>query len=408
MHKTSRFFGWSVAWAAFVLAVFAWGIGFYGPSVFLQVLHDRHGWSISAISSAITVHFLCSAGIIFFLPEIHRRYGVFRTTVIGVLFTVAGIVAWASAASLWHLFPAAVLSAVGWAVTSGAAINAIVAPWFNRERPKAISLAFNGASVGGMLFAPLWVYLIAGLGFQSAAASVGAVAIAVLVPLSYRYFRLGPSDVGTNPDGAIQAVSSPKPKAALSKRSLLSDKRFITLSAPFALALFAQIGLFSHLIARLAPVTGQSVAAIAVTLTTLCAVLGRTVLARFMGERDRRVVAAANFALQAVGVLLLALADHTAPLLIGCVLFGLGVGNLTSLPPLIAQKTFAPADVGTVVALLTSVNQAVFALAPAAIGLVRDATSSYAVPFVIAAAVQVVAALIVVYGRRHDQSLTAA
>ena len=174
------------------------------------------------------------------------------------------------------------------------------------------------------------------------------------------------------------------------------------------MALFAQIGLFSHLIARLAPVTGQSVAAIAVTLTTLCAVLGRTVLARFMGERDRRVVAAANFALQAVGVLLLALADHTAPLLIGCVLFGLGVGNLTSMPPLIAQKTFAPADVGTVVALLTSVNQAVFALAPAAIGLVRDATNSYAVPFVIAAAVQVVAALIVVYGRRHDQSFTAA
>ena len=39
MGGKNRFFGWSVAWAAFALAVFAWGIGFYGPSVFLQTLH---------------------------------------------------------------------------------------------------------------------------------------------------------------------------------------------------------------------------------------------------------------------------------------------------------------------------------------------------------------------------------
>jgi hypothetical protein len=41
MSGKKRFFGWSVAWAAFALAVFAWGIGFYGPSVFLQVLHTH-------------------------------------------------------------------------------------------------------------------------------------------------------------------------------------------------------------------------------------------------------------------------------------------------------------------------------------------------------------------------------
>ena len=82
-------------------------------------------------------------------------------------------------------------------------------------------------------------------------------------------------------------------------------------------------------------------------------------------------------------------------------LFGLGVGNLTSLPPLITQKTFASHDVATVVALLTSVNQAVFALAPVAIGLLRDATTSYVLPFVIAAVLQAIAAAIIVFGRRY-------
>ena len=56
------------------------------------------------------------------------------------------------------------VSGAGWAATSGAALNAIVAPWFDRDRPKAMSMAFNGASVGGILFAPLWTGLISVLG----------------------------------------------------------------------------------------------------------------------------------------------------------------------------------------------------------------------------------------------------
>ena len=76
--------------------------------------------------------------------------------------------------------------------------------------------------------------------------------------------------------------------------------------------------------------------------------------------------------MQAVGSLLLAFGEGMAPLAAGCVLFGLGVGNLTSLPPLIAQREFRPADVGTVVALVTAINQAVFAFAPAIFGWLRD------------------------------------
>src|SRR3546814_3928972 len=53
------FFGWRVVAAAFTIALFAWGIGFYGPPIFLGVLHATRGWSVALVSSAITVHFLC-------------------------------------------------------------------------------------------------------------------------------------------------------------------------------------------------------------------------------------------------------------------------------------------------------------------------------------------------------------
>jgi predicted MFS family arabinose efflux permease len=402
MPTASRFYGWTVAWAAFVVAVFAWGIGFYGPSVYLQTLHTAHGWSISTISGAITVHFLCSAAIVACLPDIHRRAGIANTVAAGALLTAIGICAWANVAAPWQLYVAAIVSGSGWAVTSGAAINAIVARWFDRDRPPAIGLAFNGASVGGVLFPPLWVFLIAAMGFRLAALVVGTAAVAVLVPLSIRYLRHGPSDLGLALDGRREPGAQSGSVPTRSRRSLLADPRFLTLSAPFALALFAQIGLFSHLIARLAPVTGAAIAAAAVSLAAICAVAGRTLLGRLVGDRNRRGVAAINFLVQVGGVALLVTGGNTAALLTGCVLFGLGVGNLTSLPPLIAQKEFAAGDVGMVVALVTAVNQAVFATAHAIFGLLHDATSSYEIPFTLAAAVQLLAAGLVAYGRRFD------
>jgi hypothetical protein len=54
-----------------------------------------------------------------------------------------------SAAEPWQLFFSTVLSAAGWAAMGGAAINALIAPWFVRLRPPALSWAYNAASIGG-------------------------------------------------------------------------------------------------------------------------------------------------------------------------------------------------------------------------------------------------------------------
>ena len=46
--STARpFFGWHVVAATFVLAAFGWGIGFYGPPVFLYAVVERTGWPVA-------------------------------------------------------------------------------------------------------------------------------------------------------------------------------------------------------------------------------------------------------------------------------------------------------------------------------------------------------------------------
>ena len=79
------FFGWRVVSAAFVIATFAFGVGFYGPSVFLNTLHVGRGWPVSLISAAITTHFLLSAAIVAHLPALHQRFGLAAVTRAGAI-----------------------------------------------------------------------------------------------------------------------------------------------------------------------------------------------------------------------------------------------------------------------------------------------------------------------------------
>jgi predicted MFS family arabinose efflux permease len=179
----------------------------------------------------------------------------------------------------------------------------------------------------------------------------------------------------------------------------LARPGIVTISAAFALGLFAQVGLFAHLVTRLAPALGAERTALSVSLATVCAVLGRSVLRRLLRDGNRRRVAALNFVIQSIGTTLLATASGGFLLLCGCLLFGLGVGNLVSLPPLIIQREFAAVNVGKAVALTVAVNQAVFAFAPAVLGSVRDFTGGYAWSFPLAAGIQLAAAGIILSGR---------
>ena len=118
--EAQAYFGWKVVAAAFVLALFGWGIGFYGPSVFLRTLNDERGWPIALVSAAITAHFLFSALFIAYLPEAHARWGLTRVTQAGIFCTAIGAMLWGNAAAAWQLFPIAAVSGAGSAASSPA------------------------------------------------------------------------------------------------------------------------------------------------------------------------------------------------------------------------------------------------------------------------------------------------
>ncbi|MEN9538143.1 MAG: hypothetical protein RLZZ126_378 [Pseudomonadota bacterium] len=384
---------WTVAWAAFGLAVAGWGLGFYGPAVFIKTLHTRDGWAISALSAAVSFHFLFSSVLIFCLPGIHARLGVARATALGLGLAAAGALAWGHVTVLWQIWPAAALSASGWALTSGVALNAILSQHFAADRPKALSLAYNGASMAGLLVVPLWVALIAWRGLPLASIVMAVAALGVMLPLALRWF--GPPAGQPTAAGAATAPTV----------NVLRLRRFWMLSLPFALGLFAQVGVLTHLLVYMSPLVGAALATSSITALTLFAILGRTLFARYFTGFDLAAVAGCTLSVQAAGFALMAWGGVGQPraevLLVGAALFGLGFGNLTSLPPMVAQRWFAPSLVGTVVARVTGINQALYAFAPAVFGLMRDHTGSYLWPLLMAAVLQILAAGLLLQAKKR-------
>ena len=144
---------------------------------------------------------------------------------------------------------------------------------------------------------------------------------------------------------------------------------------------------------------------------TAAAILGRTLVGWLMPVgADRRLVACASYVVQIAGsIAFLVAAGTNVPLLLtGVILFGAGIGNATSLPPLIAQVEFTQQDVPRVVALIVAMAQGAYAFAPAAFGLMRELASQEAIasagaaPYVFAGAalVQGLAMGALLLGRR--------
>lgn len=382
-----RYPGWRVVAACFGLAVCAWGFGFYGHSVYLAELARQHGWSSGLISMATSFYYLVGGILVAFTGDAIRWLGPKR-------FVLLGLVAMAIATALipqvsapWQLYCVYLLMACGWAGTSLAAIVTIVGMWFHARRGMAISLALNGASAGSVIAVPLMVGLTAWLGFARALPLSALILVALVVPMLVAWVAAPPSPSAANP-------ASAPPAQRWSRRRELASPAFWSAALPFALGIAAQAGFITHQIAVLEPHLGRVDAGFAVALTGASAIAGRVALSFFIDRWSPRHAAAVLLAIQAAALMMINRGENPLLLYAACAAFGLGVGNIITLPALVVQREFPAAVFGQVTSLATSVAGLTYAFAPAVLGILRDWTGTYTVPLYVCMGVEMLAAAI--------------
>ena len=395
-ESSARYDGWRIVVVCFLVATFGWGLGFYGQSVYLAELHRVRGWPASLISSGTTFFYLFGAVLVAFVSEAMRAFGPRNCLLAGVCAMAAAAVVMGQVTSPWQLYLADALLAFGWAGTSLGVITNTLGLWFDRKRGMAISLALNGASFGGIVGVPLLVMAIAHFGFPGAMIAVAAAMLVSMIPVILVF--VGPPPRLAGPAAGLAAAEAPS--AARIRAQALRDVGFLTVSIAFALVLFAQVGFIVHLISFLDPVIGRGSAATAVALLTAMAVVGRVLFSTVIDRLNQRLASAISFASQALALAIVVNSRNEVVLIAACVLFGFSVGNLITLPSLIVQREFDPRWFGVLISLLTAINQVTYAFGPGVIGLLRDASGSYALPFYGCIGLELMAAaLIMVRGR---------
>ena len=402
VETSARYEGWRIVAVCFLVATFGWGLGFYGQTVYRAELHRLHGWPASLISSATTFFYLFGAVIVAFVSEAMRAFGPRNCLVAGVVAMAAAAVMIGQVTAPWELYIANVLLAFGWAGTSLAVITNTLGLWFDKKRGMAISLALNGASFGGIVGVPLLVAAIASFGFSTAMILAAVTMLVVMFPVIL-IFVSRPPERGD----VAQLAAAEVPSPSRIRARALRDAAFLSVAIAFALVLFAQVGFIVHLIAFLDPVIGRAQAATAVALLTAMAVVGRVLFSTVIDRLNQRLASAISFISQAVALAVIINSQSDMVLIAACGLFGFSVGNLITLPSLIVQREFDPRAFGVLISLITAITQVTYAFGPGVIGLLRDASGSYALPFYGCIALELIAAaLVMVRGRGLPQTMT--
>jgi predicted MFS family arabinose efflux permease len=394
-ETSARYDGWRIVAVCFLLATFGWAFGFYGQSVYVAELHRLHGWPASLISTGTTFFYLFGALLVTFVSEAIRGFGPRNCMLAGVFAMAAAAIAIGQATEPWQLYAADAVLAFGWAGTSLGVITNTLGLWFDNKRGMAISLALNGASFGGIIGVPLLVAAIGKFGFAGAMVAAAAVMVVVMVPVILLFVGQPPRS-----KSAVIAAAVDAPSALQIRAQSFRDVAFLTVSIAFALVLFAQVGFIVHLIAFLDPVIGRQSAALAVALLTAMAVVGRVLFSTVIDRLNQRLASAISFVSQALALAIIINSRNDVVLIAACALFGFSVGNLITLPSLIVQREFDPRSFGVLVSLITAINQVTYALGPGVVGLLRDASGGYSLPFYGCIALELAAAaLIMVRGR---------
>ncbi|MCO5119911.1 MAG: MFS transporter [Burkholderiaceae bacterium] len=404
MIETGRgriFYGWWMVAACLLIATLSWTLGVFGVSVYLYAITRLHGWSIGVVSSAITVFYLTGACLSMPVGSLIGRKGPRGVFTIGALAMGTSVALLGRVTEPWHVYAIFALAGVGYASLGTTALTTTLAPWFERHQGRAVTIALLGASFGGMLGLPLLATSIELLGFPRATLLAGAAVIALVLPLAWRVLRHRPQDLGLLPDGM---KPDPKAPAAAEPRrwnraSAVATLQFRTSIAAFGLALMVQLGFLTHHVAVAAPTLGATGAAGLVSATAIAAFIGRLLLARFSDAIDVRLAAAAMFGLGTVFLTLLAFAASPTALVLASLGYGITIGNVTTLSPIIVRREFGSASFGAIYGVGAMIIGLLSCLGPSLYGWLHDLSGSYRLPFLAAAAIEVMATVVILYGR---------
>ena len=389
------FQGWWVVTGVFVMLLVTAGLGFYGLPVYLRSLTVEQGFSVGAVSVATAVFFgvsgLAGLPVASYMATRDPRPMI----AVGAFASAVSLVLLGRVQEVWQLHAVYALFGAGFAASSLVPGTTLVARWFARRRSVALSVASTGLSAGGVLVTPLVATLVDREGLATVTPYLAVALVIGVVPVTALLLRPSPESVGLLPDGDPEPpAGTPAAYGGALVAEALRTRYFACVTGAHLLAMLAQVGGIAHLYNLVAERSDVGFAATVGAVLAVSSLVGRLVGGVVAARTSMRGLAMALMVAQGAALLSLAVSDSRAGLLLTTVGFGLTVGNLLMLHPLLLAARFGVRDYARIYSRSALLATAGIASGPAFIGVLRDAVDGYGIAFAVAAGASVLAAAV--------------
>lgn len=395
------FYGWRIVWASFAIAVVLWSLTIFGASFYLHTISQNRGWSIALISGGVTLFYLTSAGFSFVAAKAIDHFGPSLVAACGSVPLALGVIGLGRVTEPWQVYFNFVLLGISYAALGATAIATTLAPWFERRHGQAVSLALMGASVGGIIGVPMLVFGTDTLGFAQTTLAAGIASTAVILPVALTVLKHRPEDLSLSPDGEIPAHGAQN--WTDKEWNLAEGLRTPMLSSvifAFGIALSMQLGFLTHQLSLVAPSLGEAAASITVSATGAAALVGRVLFSYIADRVNLRMITASLFGIGSIAFAAMALFPLNFIFVGACIAFGLTLGNVTALSPIIVRREFGAPSFGTIYGFAAVGIGLVSALGPTIWGVLHDTFNGYRASLLISACLDLLAAVVIIVGGR--------
>jgi MFS family permease len=371
-RKRMSNYRWVIVAAGGLLGCVAIGAMFSLPVFLLPISRDT-GWSVSGVSSAMTIGFVAMALASMVWGNLSDRIGPRLVVLIGSTVLAASLALASRATSLIQF-------QLIFGLIVGSAIAAIFAPmmacvtgWFDTQRSLAVSLVSAGMGMAPMTMSPLAAWLVSIYSWRTSLLVIAALAASLMIPAALLVRR--PPAL----DGEQEVASqNAEPNSAISLGQVIRSPQFIILLLTNFFCCATHSGPIFHTVSYAVSCGIPLIAAVSIYSVEGLAGLGGRVAFGILGDRlGAKRVLVIGLLLQAFGALAYVFVQQLSAFYAVAALFGFIYAGVMPLYAVIARENFPLRMMGTVIGGTALAGGLGMATGPLAGGLIFDTFGSY-------------------------------
>ncbi len=351
------------------------GFAYYGLPFFYDFMIKEFGWSRAVVTSGNAVGKLLVGPLFGFMAGwMIDRYGPRRLMMSGAILMGAALIGLSFSNSLGMFYLFYVFNALGYILGGPIPCQVLISRWFDKNRGKAMGIAYLGIGTGGALVPLISTSLEKAFGWHLALTALGVLVIIIAFPMAF-FIK----------DPVKERIEKVKSEPIVPIKTILHNPNFYLLALGSMCSIGAVAGVGQHLKLYLRDLNfTQSEAAHVMSFVLLSSLAGRVLMGWLADTIGRKYVMILIYLIIASAIPMLLMPEFTGRIYVFAVIFGIGLGGDYMIIPLMAGDLFGVRALGRTMGIILVADGVAESLFPMLVGaLYNEVTKSYAVGFIV-------------------------